>query len=144
MTRRFCLAVLLVAAMLVGQGCKSTGPSATAPILDALEAQKLGYTLRWTSSLSTPSDSQVQRVVAFPENVVTIEAPQKLVTCVSMRDGAQRWKRVIGEKLDKLFTPYMIGNDLCINSENKMYVLDPYNGDMKPMSDLETPVSSAP
>jgi outer membrane protein assembly factor BamB len=133
---------LLLLAVVILTGCKSKPqPVGSAQLVEPLDAQRLGYVSAWVQDLSAGSQKLSQAEV-LDDVLVTVEVPSRLVSVISLSDGAQRWRKVVAEPLDEVFHPARNGNRILLNSENILYQLDAQSGQLVIMNDLVSPVGT--
>lgn len=136
---------LSMIAVLLAAGCKSEPkPTATNVLLEPLDAQKLGYVSRWVLDLGVPGSDRLTEVAVLDDVVVTVELPTRLVSVVDINNGHPRWRKIIGQTLDEIFTPARNGGRLLINSENRLYQLDAVSGRVEVVNDLASSVGTGP
>ena len=150
-TSYFSLAIVgflcLTGCGLIGLGTSSEQglrPQDIGPLIEPLDARKLGYSLQWATDLGVPADQTLSYVEVLDDVVVCIESPSNVVTAVSMRDGSTMWRHIIGKVADELFTPVRSGDFLLINSEQLLYTLKLDSGKTIEATRLESLVRHAP
>ena len=159
MTRRVIICHLLILLTLTGAGCDVLGPllgwgargqndvgvrADPAPLINPLDAHKLGYASFWSTDLSLPSDQRFSHAEVLGDTLVCVEVPSNVVTAIALRDGSTQWRRVIGKPAEKLFTPVRSDEFLLINSEQLLYTLEIDSGRLINTSQLESLVNHAP
>jgi len=137
---------LLLAMLLGGLAACSSTPTATPPLLlvDSLDAQRIGYRIRWASSLDIPESEDISHAVVFDDILLIIESPTNLASAISLRDGSLLWRRIIGERFDTLYTPAKYQSYVLVNSNHQLFFHDLLTGDLKQIHDLEWVVGNGP
>ena len=151
MWRRVPLWVVMLVAVWVA-GCQGAGPSQPVavrptdlgPLIDALDARDLGYTLQWATDLGVSGNQTLSYVEALGDVIVCVESPSNMVTAISLREGNILWRSVVGKPADKLFAPVRRDDRLLINSEQLLYSVDIKTGQMIEVSRLQSLVNHAP
>ncbi len=146
MNRQLILAwPLLVLAMIVLTACGSTvtveEPSA---LIEPLDARNLGYRVRWISSTDVPDDARITHTKVMDDVLITIEYPANIVTAVSIRDGSLLWRRMVADKLDRVYEPIRYEDKLVISSQNRIYLVDVYDGQLSGLQNLDFVAASPP
>jgi len=113
-------------------------------LIDALDANRLGYDIGWTTDLGVPQDQIIEHVQVYGDILVTIEAPSNLVSAVSIRDGSLIWSHVVGSPSDHLFAPVRHGDVLLINSDSLLFTVRVKDGKVLATTRLDTSVNNAP
>lgn len=133
-------------------GCQGTGSSEPegvpsvdhGPLIDALDARDLGYTLQWATDLGVADDQTLSYVEVLGDVIVCLESPSNMATAISLSEGNILWRAVVGKPADKLFAPVRRDDRLLINSEQLLYSVNIKTGHMIEVSRLQSLVNHAP
>jgi len=130
---RLVVATLLAACLaLTSAGCFGGGEQTVAPppaLIDIEEADKLGLALRWRNDLDTRPGQAITHAVVSEGMLLIVEEPLNLITAIDARDGSLLWREVVGEVSETLYEPVVASDVIIVNSESRMYVLDPETGE---------------
>ncbi|MEO0514012.1 MAG: PQQ-binding-like beta-propeller repeat protein [Planctomycetota bacterium] len=107
-------------------------------------AQQFGYSHRWARSVELAKGQSVTAVKILDDLLVTVEAPDNVVTALNLRDGSLVWKVVIGDKSEQFHGPMGDGRYVYVNSTRRLFKLLRRNGEIVDVYDLPLPVSMTP
>ncbi len=135
--------LILVCMAALTTGCESWATSGQSNLLlDAVDAQRLGYAPGWASSIALRGGQKVRSAALLGDLLIFVEEPDNLVTALSSRDGKLRWRKVIGGPSDVLYGPYRTGDEVYVNSETQFFKIDAKTGDLLEIQRLDHPVRS--
>ena len=138
------IAALVLASVLVSMGCQAGGARRTGLLLDAVDAQDLGYALGWASTADVRKPRRIVNVGIVGDLIVVIEEPGNMVKALSLSDGSLRWATVVGTASELLFGPRGVDSQVIVNTETQLYRLSAETGDVLGISKLDHPVTHAP
>ncbi len=107
-------------------------------------AQQFGYSHRWARSVEPARGQSIAAVKILDDLVVTVEAPDNVVTAMSLRDGSLAWKIVLGDRSEEFYGPMGDDRYVYINSTRRLFKLLRRNGEIVDVYDLPLPVSMTP
>lgn len=114
-------------------------------LIEPSEAYRVNFTPVWTASLSTPRGARIESATLLDDLLICVERPTNLVTALEVRSGLVRWQKVVGSKLDIVFTPVRYSDDkLLINTETELITLAADSGRLLLRSSLESAVKDRP
>ncbi len=125
--KRFPFWLLCVGLFIIG-GCKATGPSGPLHVVDALDAENLGYSFAWTSDIALPTDKRLKLAETVGDLLVMVEHRTNLITAVRLRDGIVHWRSALPRGRDTIVSVGAIGNNILITTETMLYQLDSQSG----------------
>ncbi len=140
-------AVLFVAA---GAGCAKQTPidpveaARANMILDPVDAKRLGYSLRWTSDVSSTEGNNITRLVVQGDTILAVDGKAAVLSAIGTRDGANLWLYPMSDKSATLYEPIKDGNLVIINSETQLFTFAADTGRLINVANLEYSVNSAP
>ena len=117
----------------------------TGPVIDAVEAGRLGYGApRWTRDLGLAKSDQMTQATVLDDLIVCVERPSNIVSCVAVRDGSLLWQQKPTESTDCLLEPTRLGDEILISSETHLFQLAAKDGRLVNLSRLEATVADRP
>jgi outer membrane protein assembly factor BamB len=146
------LSLLLTALflMLAVSGCASKetvdagGAARANMIVDPVDAKRLGYSLRWTSDISSNVGNHITKIVVLGDMILAVDGKAGVVSALSTRDGSNLWVYPMSDKSATLYEPFRDGNLIIINSETQVFTFVADTGQLIGVSNLEYSVNSAP
>lgn len=109
-------------------------------LIDATDAQRLGYASGWASSINLRGKQQIRSAAVLDDLIVFVEGPDPFVTALSARDGSLKWRRLIDDPAIVLYGPYRVGNEVFVNSETQFFKIDAEKGKLLEIQRLDHPV----
>ena len=153
MTLSRCLMLLILAAVTL-PGCVSKKESSAPPppgaeyrtglALEPGYARDLGYSSRWARSVVLGEGQSVHAAVPLGDLLVIVERPTNVVTALNISDGSLAWKKVLGDPLERLYTPVGDEDFIYVNSTLRIFSLNRRNGDVEKIANLAYPVLNGP
>lgn len=143
MPRRFLCAAVVLASLSLAACAQETveGPDW---LVDPVQAQQLGFSTRWVADLKLPITQRIDYAKVIGDQMICIERPTSLVSAISLRDGRLLWQRVVGGPTDRLFEPFERGGRIVVNSNDRVFTIDPRTGQIESVSELDQMVGDAP
>lgn len=134
-----------------GNGPADPGPSrvvrntgGTGHLIEPGPAAELGYRISWARDMNLPRRQSITSAVILDDLLLTVEAPDNLITARNLRSGEMAWKVKLGSDLERFFTPVRDGGEVYINSETRMFTLRATDGKVLSVADLDEAVNSGP
>jgi len=122
----------------------STPRGNTGHLIEPGPAGELGYRISWARDMDLMRGQRITSSVILDDLLLTVEAPENLITARSVRDGELAWKIKLGSQLERFFTPVRDGEQIFINTESRMFTLRAADGKVTSVADLDEAVTSGP
>lgn len=132
-------------AMIILPACGTTATvEEPAALIEPLDAKTLGYRVRWISATDVPDNARITHSKVMGDVLITIEYPSNIVTAVSVRDGSLLWRRMVADRLDRVYEPVRYEDSLVISSQNRVYLVNIHTGELNGLQNLDVVAASAP
>lgn len=118
--------------------------SGSGALIEPEPAASLGYATFWVRNLNIPSSQRIGAARLLDDLIVVVEQPSNVVYAVSVRDGSIRWRKVVGDPGEPLYSPVRAGDQLLVNSATHLYILNAHTGELERIDSLAHVVSSGP
>ncbi|MEM1098857.1 MAG: PQQ-binding-like beta-propeller repeat protein [Planctomycetota bacterium] len=152
------IALAVTAALLLFPGCAADGTAggssgASAPRviggeLDPTTLREMGLAVRWIYDVDLASSEGITDLEVLGDLVVAVEGPDNFITAIDTDAGTYAWKTLIGLDLEALYRPLRASDDslggdrVLINSQARLFKLDPGTGRLIGVQSLDSPVTS--
>jgi len=113
-------------------------------LVTANAAMDLGYAPRWAEDLGLRSNQRVVAAAVLDDLLVTVTQPGNLVAATTLRDGNTLWFKQLGGELEVLYAATRYDGSLYVNSDARVFEVDPYSGEHLGTATLAKPVKSGP
>lgn len=113
-------------------------------VVTSLDAQRLGYTPRWATTLNVDPSQTIAYATSLGDVIITLESPSNVVTAIDANDGSIRWRIKWLSDAQRLYEPNRAGDQIVINSDRYIYHLDVRTGRRTSESRLEDQVNDGP
>ncbi|MEM1211916.1 MAG: PQQ-binding-like beta-propeller repeat protein [Planctomycetota bacterium] len=147
--------VLALACTLALSACQSTPARDDAPRaqrsfdrnstqipLDASTAADLGYSVAWLTNVQLAPGQRIAHTAWLGDTVVVVERPRNFVSVLDADSGELRWKSLVGDTLESLFTPTRLDDVILVNSQTRIFQLSVRDGSTKLTTQLAEVVNS--
>jgi outer membrane protein assembly factor BamB len=145
---RHVLSLLLLTIAALALGCASSSShwrtADDSSWITPADTARLGYRAAWPASLHVKSRQHLVDAAILGDAVVTIEAPDRVISAVSLRDGALRWRTAVGTAAQSLVGLTMVNGRVAANTQTQLYLLDADSGEVKTIQNLARPVNTRP
>ncbi len=137
---------LLGLMLLVAAGCGdwSRRSSRSGLLIEPEDAAKLGYVVTWSNDLGVPNNHNISSATILGDTLFTVEAPDNMVTAISIRNGDVLWRRVIGENTESIYKPIRDEEHVYFNNDTTLFTLGAINGKLMATSQLAHVVETGP
>ena len=153
MLKQSCVLVVAAFVLSLTIGCQTppTGPStdgiigapASGALVGSSDIQRLGYRVRWAAAPIGASRTLAQ--VAWLDNVIVfVDSPSNLVAGMSAENGNVIWQNARMSRADLFQRPSLYDGKVILNSETKLYVMNPGTGQIDKITPLAASVNSQP
>ena len=139
------LACAFMVMTFLAAGCQTAGEAsgkASDLLVAPLDAGRIGYSTAWLTTLDVPERTRIVHAAVLDDVIVTVEMPGNLVSCISVRDGSFKWRKAVGTST--LYKPFRVKDQICINTESRLFVLNIETGAFARVNNLEFVVNSEP